>query len=244
MKKKAIAAAAALALMLGLFTFSGGTALAHAPVSDAAPAAESGAEEDTFGSWLDEGMGWLRGAYTEGKNAVIEGTKWLTENLPKWSAVVEEYLDGAKSSPEVMEAWNTLRSAAEQAGKVSVETAQQAYRTVRDWLAENAGTSGESVLSALDRMAAAAGVKEAAVSEWYRTVERFVTENAAELTESAAEAWRQIKDANGEGATLAKEEIREAYTLVRDWLAEFGTEGAAAAEEALGYIREELEAAA
>ncbi len=70
---------------------------------------------------------------------------------------------------------------------------------------------------------------------------KLVTSNAEEMSEDAMEAWQVVKEANREGAKLAKEETMEAYKEVSDWVVSFGTESADAAEDALERIMEELE---
>ncbi len=146
-----------------------------------------------------------------------------------------------KSSPEVQEAWNTLKEGAEYAGKYSKEAVTEAYQTVRDWMQGEGEAVDQEAASALDQMAAAAGVEEAELAEWYRTVENFVTSNAEKMTESTKEAWRVMKEANIAGAKIVKEEVMEAYGKVRDWVIDFGTESAETAGEALDHIMAEIE---
>ncbi len=239
--KKAIAAVSAVALALGITMMSGGLAMAETPEPSPSPVIESEIKENDYFSWIGDGMRWVRETYTTSRDAVVDGTEWLVESTREWNETVQDYLDERKSAPEVREAWNALRDAAEHAGKVSEEAATEAYHTVRDWMLKKGDAIDQHVASALDRMASAAGVKEAEIAEWYRTVENFVTSNAEEVSEDTMEAWQVVKEANREGAKLAKEEIMEAYKEVSDWVVSFGTESADAAEDALERIMEELE---
>ncbi|MCR5090226.1 MAG: hypothetical protein K6C08_12040 [Oscillospiraceae bacterium] len=239
--KKTIATVSAIALALGITMMSGGVAMAETPEVSPTPVIESEIEENDYFSWIGDGMRWVRETYTTSRDAVIDGTEWLIESTREWNETVQEYLDERKSDPEVREAWNTLRDGAEHAGKVSEEAAAEAYHTVRDWMLKKGDAIDQHVASALDRMASAAGVREAEIAEWYRTVENFVTSNAEEMSEDTMEAWQVVKEANIEGTKLVKEEIMEAYEDVRDWVVDFGTESADAAEDALKRIMEELE---
>ncbi len=161
--------------------------------------------------------------------------------MQEWNDTVQKYLEEKKSSSDVQEAWNTLKEGAEHAGKVSEEAVTEAYHVVRDWTLDTSDAIDQSIASAIDQMASAAGVKEAEIAEWYRTVENFVTSNAEEMKESTREAWTVIKEANIEGAKIAKKEIKEAYTELSDWIVDFGTESAEIAEEALDDIMDEIE---
>ncbi len=239
--KRTIAALGALALALTFTVTAGGTAFAEAAAESPAPAVESETEENEYFSWIGEGMRWVEETYTASRDAVAEGTEWLLESMKEWNSTVQDYLEEKNSSPEVREAWNTLKAGAEHAGQVSEEAAAEAYHTVRDWMLKKSDAIDQHVASALDRMASAAGVREAEISEWYRTVESFVTSNAEEMTESTLEAWTVIKEANVEGMKIVEEDVTEAYTEVRDWVVAFGTESADAASEALEHIMEEIE---
>ncbi len=239
--KRTIAALGALAIALGFTVTAAGTAFAETPAESPAPVTESEIEKSEYFSWIGDGMRWVEETCIMSMDAVAGGTEWLLESMKEWNGTVQDYLDEKKSDPEVREAWNTLKDGAEHAGEVSEEAATEAYHTVRDWMLKKSDAIDQGVASALDRMAGAAGVREAQVAEWYRTVEGFVTSNAEEMTESTLEAWTVIKEANVEGTKIVKEEVTEAYTEVRDWVVEFGTESADTANEALEHIMEEIE---
>lgn len=229
------------AIVLGITLLSGRTALAEAPEVSPSPVVESAVKENDYFSWIGDGMHWIRETYTAGKNAIVGGTEWLIESMKEWNGTMLRYLDEKKSSPEVQEAWNTLKEGAEYAGKYSKEAVTEAYQTVRDWMQGEGEAVDQEAASALDQMAAAAGVEEAELAEWYRTVENFVTSNAEKMTESTKEAWRVMKEANIAGAKIVKEEVMEAYGKVRDWVIDFGTESAETAGEALDHIMAEIE---
>ncbi len=239
--KRTIAAFGAIAIALGIPVLAGGTVPAEAASESSTHVMESGIEENSYLSWIGDGMRWVEETYTTSKNAVVDGTEWLLESMQEWNGTVKNYLDEKKSSPEVREAWNTLKDGAEHAGKVSEEAATEAYHTVRDWMLKKSETIDQSVASALDRMASAAGVREAEIAEWYRTVESFVMSNAEKMTEGTLEAWNVIKEANIEGSKMVKEEVMEAYAELRDWVVDFGTESAEMANDALDHILEEIE---
>lgn len=105
--------------VLGITLLSGRTALAEAPEVSPSPVVESAVEENDYFSWIGDGMHWIRETYTAGKNAIVGGTEWLIESMKEWNGSMLKYLDEKKSSPEVQEAWNTLKEGAEYAGKYS-----------------------------------------------------------------------------------------------------------------------------
>ncbi len=237
--KKITAALAAITISLGITVMAGVTALAEAP--EAMPESVTENEERDFFHWIGDGMNWARDTYSLSRSAVAGGTEWLKESMQEWNGTVWKYLEEKKSSPDVREAWSILEDGAKHAGNVSEEAAAEAYRTVRDWVMTTNDTVDQEIASALDQMAAAAGVKEAELAECYRTVESFVTSNAKEITDSTVEAWNIMKKANVEGVRIAKEEVTEAYTEVHNWILGLSNENSDMAREALEHIMVETE---
>ena len=185
--------------------------------------------ESSGSGWLQKGWDWITeitGINTDAAKKTVRG----------WADTVSEFASEFKDSPEVQEAWNTLKEGALKAGTAGKEAVTKAYRTVLDWWLENGKGITKEAASALDGLAKAAGVEKAELAEWYSTVEEYIAAHKETLTSGVKEAWELIKKAGLETGDAAQEKLKEAYQTIRGWLEAMNDKKSKEAEEALGKI--------
>ena len=158
--KKTLASAIGILLCLALLVSS--TAYAESP---AATAGEGGTSE--YVEWLKDGWKLLQ-------KTAENATSYLKENLPAWEKTIEDYYKQFSKTPEVQDAWETLKEGASEAGRVSKEAATEAYNRVCEWIQENGGTASEELADTIDRLGRAAGVDENTLAEWHRNITGFL----------------------------------------------------------------------
>ena len=240
MMKKTKGIAIALALELALA--SGSAALAeHAAEGDKAEtkfqtpseAAEedSASQENAFFAWIGQKMDQVgttmktglemgtdaaRAGFDMASEAAVSGMGWLDGKISDWTGRAEAYMKEKQWDKTVLDAWETLKTGARDAGKVTQESLDSAYRTMKDWLEDS--EVDQSVAEAVEGVAEAAGVAEAEVYGWYRRMENYMTENASLANDSVREAWNEIKQYASEAGSVTDEQVRAAYSSIRDWL--------------------------
>ena len=229
MKKTAVIVTALITAMM-----LSGTALAETPApaepTQAAAQTEAtekaAAEKNTFLSWIGEGADMLTAALSDGwdkaSDAVSSGMDWLDEKIADWTDQAEDYMQKKQWDKKVQDAWETLKTGAQQSGEKAGEKLTEAYHTVQAWLTETGETVDQGVAEAVDRVAEAAGVAEAKLSGWYRKMESYMTEKTGLVTESAREAWNVIKQNASAAGSVAKETLCDAYSAIREWLESLG----------------------
>ena len=218
MKKTALALA--LALLLSLLC--GGVAQAQAPE-----------EKSGFLGWLSQSWETLGDTLGPKYEAFSQSVK---ETTAEWKGTVESFIAEKGWDEELRGAWQTLLDAANHAKNVTAEEAAAAYQLMHDWIAENDSKFNQTLAEALDKLAAAAGVTEAALSNWYRTAEAFLNEHRDSMSDAVRQAWDTIREAQAEGSILAEEALRSAYATIDDWLRSVDGKEAAEAHEALDHI--------
>ena len=229
MKKTAVIVTALITAMM-----LSGTALAETP-APAEPtqanmqteaAEKAAAEKNAFLSWIGEGADMLTNVLSDGwdkaSDAVTSGMDWLDEKIADWTDQAEAYMQQKQWDKKVQDAWETLKTGAQQSGEKAGEKLTEAYHTVQAWLTETGETVDQGVAEAVDRVAEAAGVAEAKLSGWYRKMENYMTEKAGLVTESAREAWNVIKQNASAAGSVAKETLCDAYSAIREWLESLG----------------------
>ena len=227
----------AIAFALGLTMLLSGTACAETSADAAVFVEPVRTGESEYLDWIDSGWNWLSGKLESGYEYLTGPVaEEAGRTIAAWRKTVEDYLMNSQWPEEVRSAWNTLREAAEDIGSVTAEEATEAYRVVRDWIVSTGVLTDEDVAAALDWLAEAAGVTEAAVSEWYRTVETYFSENRDAMSETVREAWNTIREAQAEGTELAEEALNSAYQAIYDWINSTDSEDAAQAAEAMEHI--------
>ncbi len=239
---------AALVLTFSLCLALGAAAPAEAPAAALpaeTPAASpahgphgSGADEGhDFFAWIGQGWdlvtdaaetGWdmTADAFEAGwdmtADAFENGWDYLAEHIPAWSEKVERYMHEKQTEKRVRDAWDTLEQGALQHGQIAMDKLTEAYHTVKEWLIEADETVDQSIAEAVDRVAGAAGVAEAAAANHYRLIEHYMTEKAELVTDAAEEAWSLIIQSGAEAGSVSGEKLREAYRTVREWLVTVG----------------------
>ena len=152
----------AIGILLCLVLLLGSTAYAESP---AAPFKEVGTSD--YVEWLKDGWKLIQ-------KTVENATSYLKESLPVWEKTIEDYYKQFSKTPEVQDAWETLKEGASEAGRVSKEAATEAYNRVCKWIQENGGTASEELAEAIDRVGRAAGVDENTLAEWHQNITGFL----------------------------------------------------------------------
>ncbi len=221
----------AIALVLVLTMLFPGAAWADEP------AGQSPAEKNAYLEWLGDSWSWVSGKLQSGYDKIDDAVAEVTgQTLDEWRETAEAYLMSSNWPEEVRSAWKLLREGAGNAGSVAAEEATEAYHTVRDWLISNDVLTEEDMAAALDWIAGAAGVTEAALSGWYRIVENYLAEHRDAMSETVREAWDVIRQAQAQGFETAGDALKAAYRTVYDWIASAHTDDAERAAEAMEHI--------
>ncbi len=148
-----------MAIALVLTMMIGGTALAEtsaeatveSPVETRVEeaAAEANEEKDGFLDWIGQRMEKVSATLSEGldmaaeaveagwnkaSEAVSSGIDWLGDKTTDWTDEAEAYMQKKQWDKKVQDAWETLKTGAQQTGEAAEEKLTEAYHTVRDWL--------------------------------------------------------------------------------------------------------------
>ena len=182
------------------------------------------------------GSGWLQQGFDWFKEMTGIDTDAAKETVQGWVDTVSEFTSGIKDSPEIREAWNTLKDGALKAGTAGKEAVTEAYHIILDWWLENGGNITKEAASALDGLAKAAGVEQADIAEWYSTVEEYISEHRETVTSAVKDAWETIKEYGVEAGDTAQEKLKEAYQTIREWMESVNDGKSKEAGEALGRI--------
>lgn len=134
-----------------------------------------------------------------------QAESWLDENLPGWNE-------------DLAQAWSILKQAAIDGSAEAKARALAAYETIRAWIEENGDTLAEDARAVLDALAAAAGVAQAALSDWVRQAQDYLAEHKDELDQQTREAWNTIKQAAADAGSVAADALREAGKALKAWL--------------------------
>ena len=237
--KKTVAIAIVLVLTLMLDGSVLAETTAEAPVNTETPSEEVEVieEKNGFLVWIGQSMdkvsdtlseGWnkatdaVEAGWNKASEAVTSGIDWLGDKIAAWASEAEAYMQKKQWDKKVQDAWETLKTGAQQKGKIAGEALTEAYHTVRDWLVQADESVDQNVAEAVDNIAEAAGVAEAKFSSWYRKVEEYLTEKADLVTESTRNAWALIKQNAVQAGSIAKDKLTEAYAQLREWLLEMG----------------------
>lgn len=243
----------AVAMALVLCMLYGGATLAENAIPTEEPISEGTVLEETvqtekdgnsFLAWIGQGWNQVTDFVESGANTVsgtvVSWANVVGDTLGGWYETVETYLSGNQWTEDVQKAWNTLKEGAEGTGKAAGEELENAYHTVRSWIAQSGEKVDQGIAAAVDCVASAGGVIEAQVSVWYRTVETFMTTSADTVSDAVRQSWETIKQANTEGAAIAKDKLADAWQTVHDWLAS-QEKDTAEEQEALDGIMNQLE---
>ena len=227
-KTTMMAMALVMTMMLGAaFAETAAEAPAQSPAETKVEetAAEATEEKDGFLKWIGQGLekasdtlsegfemaaGAVEAGWNKAPDAVTSGIDWLGDKITDWTSEAEAYMQKKQWDKKVQDAWETLKSGAQQTGKAAEETLTDAYHTVKDWLLQADETVDQKAAEAVDRVAEAAGVAEAKLTGWYRRIESYMTEKADMVTESTREAWTLIKQNAVEAGSVAEDKLTEA----------------------------------
>lgn len=191
---------------------------------------------DAIGSgWQKAGNAVLAG-WDKASDALGSGLEWLGEKIADWTGRAEAYMQEKQWDKKVHEAWDTLKAGTQHTGEMAQDKLDEAYLTVKNWLAESSETADPSVAEAVDGIAAAAGAAEAKLSGWYRKMEAYMTEKADLVTDSAAEAWEIIKQNAAVAGSVTSEALDSASETLRQWLSSVGEGEASEAIQSLDFL--------